>query len=75
MYCVNVSLDGMHNKYAGNINLLGMVFLSNGYSMRPSVLCNIQAQARGRVACILHKTRGFLMLLCVLYHDDPLPTV
>ncbi len=42
----------------------------NRYSMRPSVLCNIQARARGRVACILHKTRGFLML-CVFYITTP----
>ncbi len=39
--------------------------------MRPSVLWNIQARARGRspegeLPCILHKTRGFLMLY-VLY--------
>ncbi len=28
----------------------------------------------GELPCILHKTRGFLMLYaCVLYHDDPLP--
>ncbi len=41
--------------------------LRNRYSMRPSVLWNIQARARGRspegeLPCILHKTRGFLML-------------
>ncbi len=41
---------------------------SNRYSMRPSVLWNnytgtsTRAKPRGWVACILHKTRGFLML-------------
>ncbi len=28
--------------------------------------------ARGRVPCILHKTRGRIShAICVLYHDDP----
>ncbi len=50
------------------------------YSMRR--VFNIQAQARGQVACILHKTQRFLMLYRIshatctfTHHDDPLPTV
>ncbi len=40
--------------------------IGNRYSMRPSVLWNIQARAWGRssegeLPCILHKTRGFLL--------------
>ena len=40
--------------------------------MRPSVLWNIQAQARGRVACILYKTRGFLVVYMCFISRRPL---
>ncbi len=49
------------------------VCVCNRYSMRPSVLCNIQAQARGRVVFSI-KHEDFSCYMC-LYHDDPLPTV
>ncbi len=43
-----------------------MGIIRNRHSMRPSVLWNIQARARGRSPegelSILHKTRGFLLL-------------
>ncbi len=55
------------------------VYMCNRYNLYHETECfmNIQARARspeGELPCILHKTRRFLMLLCVLYHDNPLPT-
>ncbi len=35
---------------------------------RPSVICNVQAQARGRASCILHTPAGGLS--CYSYRDD-----
>ncbi len=56
----------------------GVYTVCNRYSMRPSVLWNIQAWARGRspegeLPYILHKTRGFLMLYNYVFYITTTP--
>ncbi len=61
------------NKATAVVGLLQKA-VCNEHSMRRVFYVIYRRSTEGALPCILHKTRGFLML-CVLYHNDPLPTV
>ncbi len=67
----------MRRRPRESVGLCVFVFYDFDY-MRPSVLWNIQARARGRnpegeLPCILHKTLGFLMLHVYVFYITTTP--